>query len=125
MAVRKTVAVYAVVVAIAMLGMWTALIAGGEVDELDDAPWEIAYHLAAELATAGLLLAAGLGLLRVKPWATPVFYLATGMLLYTVIVSAGYYAERGNTAMVAMFTVLTVLTLTFVGLTLRRGCKLS
>ncbi|MFO8133578.1 MAG: hypothetical protein R6U10_06595 [Thermoplasmatota archaeon] len=60
-----------------------------------------------------------------KPWATPVLYLATGMLLYTVIVSAGYYAERGNTAMVAMFTVLTMLTLTFVGLTLRRGCTLS
>jgi uncharacterized membrane protein len=125
MHLRKTVAVYAAVVAIAMLGMWTALIAGGEVDELDDAPLEMTYHLAAELATAVLLLVAAGGLLMVKPWAPSMFFLAAGMLLYTVVNSAGYYAERGNAAMVAMFAVLTVLTLTFVGLVLRRGFRPS
>ncbi|MFO8133579.1 MAG: hypothetical protein R6U10_06600 [Thermoplasmatota archaeon] len=46
MAIRKTAAVYAIGVGIAMLGMWTALIAGGEVDELDDAPgrWRITWR---------------------------------------------------------------------------------
>lgn len=121
MNLRKTAAVYAIIVAIAMLSLWTMLLAGGEVDELDDTPLEIAYHLAAEVATAALLLVAAIGLLQMKPWATPGFFLAAGMLLYTVIVSAGYYAERGDAAVVGMFTLLMVSTLVLVALTLRRG----
>ena len=121
MNLQKITAVYAIIVAIAMLGLWAMLLTAGEVDELDDAPLEVAYHLAAEVATAALLLVAAVGLLQVKPWAPPVFFLAAGMLLYTVIVSAGYYAERGDAAMVGMFTLLKMSTLILVTLTLRRG----
>ena len=121
MNLQKITAVYAIIVAIAMLGLWAMLLTAGEVDELDDAPLEVAYHLAAEVATAALLLVAAVGLLQVKPWAPPVFFLAAGMLLYTVIVSAGYYAERGDAAMVGMFMLLTMSTLILVTLTLHRG----
>ena len=60
MTLRKTAAFYTIIVAIAMFGLWVMLLASGAVEELDDTPQEVVYHLAA------------------------------GMLLYTVIVSAGY-----------------------------------
>ncbi|MFP4345070.1 MAG: hypothetical protein ACLFU8_10285 [Anaerolineales bacterium] len=72
-----------------------ALLATGNVPELETEPLAIAFHLAAELATAVALLFAGVGLLRRARWATSVTRLALGMLLYTVINSAGYFAEQG------------------------------
>lgn len=39
-----------------------------------------------------------------------------GMLLYTVIVSAGYYGQQEDMIMVGMFTIFQVLTVLFIGL---------
>lgn len=93
-----------------MVGMWALLYLTGEIPELTTAPLEIGYHLFAEGLTAGLLLIAGYGLFRDRPWAASVHPLALGLLLYTVINSTGYYAQRGDVAMVGMFTVLTLTT---------------
>ncbi len=68
----------------------------------------IALHLAAEAATALLLIVAGVGLLREVAWAPSLYLVAGGMLLYTLIVSPGYFAQRGEWAPVAMFAVLLV-----------------
>jgi hypothetical protein len=66
--------------------------------------------LAGELLTAVLLIVSALGLLLEKQWARILSPAALGMLLYTVIVSPGYYAQLGNTPMVIMFAILIVLT---------------
>lgn len=99
----------------AMLGLWSVLLGTGAVPELETAPYEIGYHLVTEVGTALALLGAGLGLLRHAPLATRLYPVALGMLLYTVINSAGYYARRGDVAMVGLFTVLTVGTLLLLG----------
>jgi membrane protein implicated in regulation of membrane protease activity len=59
--------------------------------------------------TAGLLVAGVLGLLTLKKWGYHVFLLALGMLLYTIIVSPGYFAQLGQWVFVLMFAVLVVL----------------
>lgn len=114
---------YAVVVGAGMVGLWAVLYATGGIPELVTAPYEIGYHLAAELLTAFALLAAGVGLLRGVPWARRGYPVALGMLLYTVLNSAGYYAQRGDVAMVGMFAVLTVATLLAVVSYLRRRAR--
>ncbi len=43
-------------------------------------------------------------------WAKILALLALGMLLYTVIVSPGYYAQSKNLPMVGMFASLIILT---------------
>jgi hypothetical protein len=101
---------YAVGVGLAMLSMWTALYLSGEITELATAPLEIGYHLTAEGLTAVALIVAGLGFLRGRVWAGRLLPVALGMLLYTVINSAGYYATLGEWPMVGTFTVLTVAT---------------
>lgn len=99
---------FLVLVGLGMLGLWTVLLGTGAVPELRTAPYEIGSHLVAELLTALAALAAGIGLLRGSSWAPRVYPVALGLLLYTVLNSAGYYVQRGDLAMVAMFTVLTV-----------------
>ncbi len=112
---RTLLATYVIAVGTAMLGLWSALLATGTVSELETAPYEIGYHLVAEVGTALALLGAGLGLLRHTSWATRLYPVALGMLLYTVINSAGYYAQWGDVAMVGLFTVLTAGTLLLLG----------
>lgn len=103
-----------------MIGLWAVLLTTGQVPELQTARLQIAYHLAAELLTAAAaLLVTGLGTVTGRSWAGRGYLVALGMLLYTVINSAGYYAELGDASMVGVFGILTVLTLgsLWIGLT--------
>ncbi|MCU4718732.1 hypothetical protein [Halapricum hydrolyticum] len=104
-------AFYTLVVGTFMLGFWIVLLVAGDIPELTTAPYEIAYHLLAEFLTAVALLASGIGLLGGRSLARRLYPVALGLLLYTVVNSAGYYAQLGDVAMVGMFTVLTVATL--------------
>lgn len=108
---QRARAAYAIIVGMFMGGFWLMLYLSGGIPELRTASIEIGYHLIAELSTAVLLVAAGFGLFRGSQWAERLYPVSLGMLLYTVINSAGYYAQLGDVAMVGMFTVLTVLTL--------------
>jgi hypothetical protein len=51
------------------------------------------------------------GLLRGKAWAVKSFLVFGGMLLYSVIVSPGYFAQQGQWIFVGMFAVLLALAL--------------
>lgn len=106
---------YVISVGLAILGLWGMLFATDQIPELTTVPYEIGYHLVAELLTALTLIAAGIGRLRQHRWLQQLYPIALGMLLYTVINSAGYYAQLGEFAMVGMFSVLTLATLLLVG----------
>ncbi len=112
---KKAVSVYSLVVGIGMLCMWLFFIAADSVGEFETKPAEITFHLIAEFGTALLLIiAAVLSLLR-KPAGKPLLLAALGMLLYTVIVSPGYYVQRGVMPFAVMFFVLAILTAAAIG----------
>jgi peptidoglycan/LPS O-acetylase OafA/YrhL len=117
---RRAAAIYAIVVGLLMFGQWAMFLATGNVPELQTEPIRISFHLAGEFITAGLLVASGLGLLTLKKWGYHVFLLSMGMLLYTIIVSPGYFAQLGQWVFVVMFALLVVLTLIFAVLASRR-----
>jgi hypothetical protein len=102
---------YGIAVGLLMLAQWAIFLATGNVPELQTEPLRIGFHLVGEFVTAIGLIVAGTALLRGLPWAASVYLLAAGMLLYTVIVSPGYFAQQGGWAMVGMFGALFVLTL--------------
>lgn len=104
------VAWYEIVVGVAMLGLWTALLATRQVPQIAAGDREIWFHLAAELVTAVLLVAAGIVLVA-DPTATVLSGVAIGALLYTTIASPGYYAARGEWPPVILFGILAVATL--------------
>jgi hypothetical protein len=109
-------AVFALVVGVGMIGQWIFFLATGQVPELNTEPLRIRFHLAAEFATAIGLLVGGIALLTGQAWGHWFYLLATGMLLYTVIVSPGYFAEKGQWAFVGMFAILLLLALVSIAL---------
>lgn len=99
----RFVAWSAIVIGTAMVAQWLLFVVLGQVPEFATEPFAIAFHLVAELVTAIALIAAGVLLLRRRRHAVRLALLAFGMLVYTAINSAGYFAELGEWPMVAMF----------------------
>lgn len=110
LSVSNLVAIYSILVGFAMIGMWGFLLSTDQVPELGEGSRGIYFTLTAEFLTAVLLIISGAGLWLGSQWARTLSPISLGMLLYTVIASAGYDADRNNLPMVAMFIVLTVLT---------------
>jgi peptidoglycan/LPS O-acetylase OafA/YrhL len=99
---------FLLVVGTAIAGLWIVLLSTGQVPEVDEDRVDIWFHIAAELATAALLVAAGVMVLRRRPSGRTVAAFALGALAYTSVNSPGYYAESGDHAMVALFGLLTL-----------------
>ena len=97
------------VVGVMMVLQWGFFIAAGAVPELETEPVRIAFHLAAELVTAVGLASSGLAVLKRWPWGVKAFPIFSGMLLYSVIVSPGYFAQQGQWIFVAMFALVLAL----------------
>jgi hypothetical protein len=116
MNIRKFTAAYSIIIGIAMIGMWLTLITTDQVPEINTEPIRITYHLIGEFLTAILLLIGGFSLFTNRGWGFHVFLISMGMLLYTVIVSAGYYGQKEDMIMVGVFTIFQVLTVLLIGL---------
>jgi len=107
----RFIAWYAILVGILMAAQWTFFLGTGSVPEVQSEPIRLAFHLAAEFTTAACLIVSGVATLRSKAWSRPFLLAALGMLVYTVIVSPGYFAHQGQWPLVIMFAVLLVLAL--------------
>lgn len=102
---------FGIIVGFLMLCMWSVFLVTGQVPEIQTEPFQITFHLAAEFATAIGLIIGGIGMLKNLPRATITYFVAAGMLLYSLIVSPGYYAQQGQWSFVAMFAILLIIAL--------------
>jgi hypothetical protein len=100
---------FALVVGLGMIAQWATSYASGQIPELETEPIRIGYHIAAEMVTALALIVGGIDLLYTQPWARTLYPLSVGMLLYTAIVSPGYFAQRGKLIWVFFFGLLVLL----------------
>jgi hypothetical protein len=115
----KFAGIFGITAGILILMQWLFFLISAQVPELESAPLEIVFHLAAEFMTAVVIIAAGTAVLQRKPWAPRVYYLASGMLIYTVINSAGYFMQLGEWLPVVMFALLLLLSVVSVGKVVR------
>jgi hypothetical protein len=97
---------YGIVVGFLMIAQWAFSILAGGVPEFQTAPWEIIFHLAAEMSTALVLIMGGIATLQSTAWSKQVLLLGLGMVIYSEIVSPGYFAQREQWPLVAMFAIL-------------------
>jgi hypothetical protein len=102
----RVVGWFELVVGSAILGLWSVLLATGQVPEVAAGQTDIWFHLAAEAFLATLLIVAGTAALRGSEVAPLLTGLALGALVYSAVNSSGYYAERAEWAMVAMFALI-------------------
>ena len=97
---------YGILVGCLMIAQWAFTILAGGVPEFQTAPWEIALHMAAEMITAGMLIAGGIAALKSVHWGKQVLFVGLGMVIYSEIVSPGYFAQLGQWPLVALFAIL-------------------
>jgi hypothetical protein len=97
---------YGILVGFLMIAQWAFTILVGGVPEFQTAPWEIVLHLAAEMTTALMLILGGIAALKSVHWGKQVLFVGLGMVIYSEIVSPGYFAQLGQWAPVAMFAIL-------------------
>ncbi len=113
--------IYAIVVGLLIIGQWSFFLATNKVPELKTEPVEIRFHIVSEIATALALILSGAGLLGAAAWAKALYPVATGALLYTIVKSCGYFAERKGWALVGMFALLFILALVSLGIFFNRS----
>jgi hypothetical protein len=111
---RKTIATYSIIVGIAMIGVWIVQLLTGQALELQTAPIEIAMAIVADWLTAIVLIVAGAGLFSTRNWAHKLYLFALGMLVYSVLISSGYFGQLENIMFVALFAILFILCAFFV-----------
>ena len=92
---------YGMVVGFGMIAQWILSIVSGGVPEFQTEPWRIVFHLAAEFSTALMLIISGIAVLKSNA-------VGLGMVIYSEIVSPGYFAQLGKWPMVGMFAVILI-----------------
>jgi hypothetical protein len=97
---------YGIIVGFVMIAQWIFFLATDSVPELQTEPWRISLHLAAEFITALMLIVSSIATLKSVVWGRKVLLAGLGMVIYSEIVSPGYFAQLGQWALVGMFAVL-------------------
>ncbi|MFX0041248.1 MAG: hypothetical protein ACFFAB_18075 [Candidatus Heimdallarchaeota archaeon] len=100
--------IYAIVIGLGIIGLWTMLILTNQVPELKSEPIAIKFHITAEIIMGILSLVSGILLLIGLPWAPYFFILAMGLVIYAVINSSGYYGQRKQWLFVIMFGIILI-----------------
>jgi hypothetical protein len=111
--------VFSIIVGVGMIGQWSLSFAAKQIPELATEPIRIWFHIVGEMGTAVLLVISGVGLLSQTTWAPALFLVSAGMLIYTAIVSPGYFAQKGQWIWVLIFGV--IITITVVSIILVSG----
>jgi hypothetical protein len=129
MRLRRTAAGYAIIVGLAMIGIWIMLLITEQDQqlqtELRTIPIAISMAITSDFLTAAVLFAAGFGLFKNNEWAGKVLLLAMGFLFYSVINAAGLYGQRGDITFIIMFAVIFILAVIFTVLALQKRSESS
>lgn len=118
-------AIFAITVGIGMMGQWIYSYSKHQIPELEIEPVRIKFHIAGEFITALALIVGGFGLLTNQPWNIFVYLIAMGMLLYTVIVSPGYFAQKKQWPVVGVFVVILILAIFSITLVIQSGLQIG
>lgn len=110
--------IYAIIIGIGIISLWVMLLLTNQVPELKTQHIAIRFHITAEMIMGILSLLSGILLLTRLSWAPSLFILAMGLIIYAVINSAGYYAQKKQWAFVLMFSIILIASVSLVILNL-------
>jgi len=99
---------YGIVVGFGMIVQWTFFILSGNVPEFQTEPLRISFHLGAEALAATMLIIGGIGTLKSTSLHKLVLLVGLGMIVYSEIISPGYFAQQGQWLMVGMFAIILI-----------------
>ncbi|MFX0144209.1 MAG: hypothetical protein ACFE9C_09035 [Candidatus Hodarchaeota archaeon] len=106
--------IYAIIIGLGIIGLWTMLVLTKQVPELQSEPVAIKFHITAEMIMGILSLVSGIFLLIGFHWGTYFFILAMGLVIYAVINAAGYYGQKKQWSFVIMFGIILIASVSLV-----------
>ena len=105
---NKIIGVYSLAIGVAVIALWLIILSGSSMAE---GKLEQSFHLASEFLMATFLIVSGILVLSRKHPGRLFNMAALGMLIYSVLNAAGYYGAQGNTTLMIMFIVITVVSI--------------
>ena len=100
---KKLAIIFSIIMGSCMIIMWIVFIISNSVPEIQTKPFELTMHLTAEFITSLSLIIGAIGLLKEKIWADKAYFFSMGMLIYTLIMSSGYFLEKKEIPFFIMF----------------------
>jgi hypothetical protein len=96
-------AVFSLGAGVSMLGFWAWVVATRRAGPMGEGRDDFGWHIAAEMLTGALLLAAGVALVVNADARASVILsgIGLGAVVYALVESAGHYRARGDRQMVA------------------------
>ncbi len=102
----KFVRISSLVIGLGMIVQWLFFLLTNNVPEIRTAPVSISFHITIELLTATILLSIFFLLRKPTEGKKYLAVYGQGMLGYTVVNSAGYFAQSGDWIFLIMFSIL-------------------
>lgn len=102
--ITQTIGFYSIFLGISVLCMWSFILLTEPIQEGKN---EMTFHLVSEFIMAVLCILSGLTLLKKRKKNLNIA--AHAMVIYSVLNAAGYYAERGDKAMIILFVILGII----------------
>ncbi|QMS85650.1 hypothetical protein [Candidatus Xianfuyuplasma coldseepsis] len=94
------------VIGIGIIGLWIMLIGTNQVPEFETEPVGIVFHIIIEITMALFALVTAWLLYKSASLRFPILLLTNGLLMYSVVNSAGYYGDAQNYSMIALFAII-------------------
>jgi len=112
---KKTVAIFSILMGTALIGTWLVLSVLGNVPALASRPLQSGLLLVVEFLTGVSLIVGGSGLLVRARWGMPLELVALGMLLYVSTYYTGILGQEGNAPAAVFMAVVAMLTMAALG----------
>jgi hypothetical protein len=103
----KIVGYYSIFISVAIIGYWIMTLTTGAYQE---GKIEISFHVFSEILMALTCLISGILLIMNKNIGGKINIIGLSMILYSVLNAAGYFGERNEWSLTAMFVSLFVVT---------------
>ena len=101
--------IYSLIIGIGIIGLWLMLILTKQVPEIKTEPIAIGFHIIIENIMGILSLISGVILFIDLACGSLLFILSSGLVIYAVINSAGYYGQKKQWPFVSMFGVILII----------------
>ena len=102
-------AFFNIIMGLIIIYQWFVSLSKGNLPELEISPKSILTHTVAEMVTAISLIISGVLLLEEKHKGYPLYLFSTGMLIYALTNSAGYFWDKKNYRVVFVYGFLLIL----------------
>ena len=111
MSINKLKGIYQILIGSGMIGIWIFLYISSQIPELETEPIRIIMHIIAEVITGILLLISGFYVLIRGHKQEVLYNISLGALIYTLIASTGYYAQKAAWSIVVVFITMLIISI--------------